>query len=1020
MPSQLALHFLGSPQIHLDHEPVSADRRKAVALVAYLAVEGGPHTRDSMSALLWPDYEQSKAFTNLRHTLWEVQQAIGEGWIVADRETVRLNADADISLDIHRFESLLAQSFTHDNPSLRIPLLADSIKLYRSHFLTGFSLKDAPGFNEWAFAKSEDLRHQLSAALVTLSNDHCALGQADQAVPYARRLIALDPLNEASHRQLMQVYIQAGQYSAALKQYQTCEQILRKELNLDPQPETHALYKKIRKGEAKAVPVERQIETVAPQNNLPSQLSTFIGREQQQDKIAHLIAKNRLVTLVGAGGIGKTRLALQVGQKVLNDYPNGVWFIALDSLSDPELVPQTVAAVFNIRESPSRPISETLIDSLREKTALLIFDNCEHLLEACAQLITTLLQNCPNLKILATSRETLNLPGEAIYYLPPLSIPEQDVDMENLAEYEAIRLFSECAALAQSSFTLTKENALAVVEICRKVDGIPLAIELAASRVDVLQVDEILRQLQDSFALLATDSRIILPRQQTLQASMDWSWGLLNESEQVLLQQLSVFAGGWTLESAQAVCNGDILGLTSVLVKKSFIVVNQQAGRETRYRFHEIVREYALKKLVESGNEENIRTRHLKYFLSLAEQAEFALRSADLVDWMERLHEERNNIRASLHWADKTDTEAGLYLLGKLRRYWESSNLSEGIYWLESFLYKPEADSFPFAKAHALHLFGWLLTWLQQFPQALFVTEQSLALFRAAGDQQREADSLLSLGNIKQFLDEPDVALEFLHQSLELAQSLNDPWREANAYYFLGWDRRDFQRSLVYWKKALDLYRTVGDQIALANLLGMLGQFLVLDGDIELGEKHLDEALLLWQSNKRANVWQNTKTAKSLIALMRSDYEQAYSLLEEAWLIAKESGNKMSQLWVRVRLGYVALRAGDLEEAHDIFIETAHGFHKSGYTIGTVFALEGMASFDVAINRPERAARLVGLADAVRKKIKDARPNLEQANVDKIIAACLAKLGEVAFSDIYDEGQKMTLDEALVFAFEEG
>src|SRR5262245_30299695 len=227
MPPRLALHFLGSPQLYLDHEPITADRRKAVALLAYLAVEAGKQTRDSLSALLWPDFDQSKAFANLRHTLWEIQQSIGEGWILADREAIGLSEDADLSLDVREFESLFAQIQTADDVSRRIALLSDAVKLYRNHFLTGFSLKDAPDFNEWAFNKSEDLRQRLSGVLVMLSNDHIALGQADQAIPYARRLITLDPLNEFSHRHLMNIYIQAGQYSAALKQYQACEQLLR-------------------------------------------------------------------------------------------------------------------------------------------------------------------------------------------------------------------------------------------------------------------------------------------------------------------------------------------------------------------------------------------------------------------------------------------------------------------------------------------------------------------------------------------------------------------------------------------------------------------------------------------------------------------------------------------------------------------------------------------------------------------------------------------------------------------------
>ena len=460
MSPRLALHFLGTPELKLDDTPTTTDRRKAVALLAYLAINRGNQSREFLSGLFWPDYEQAKAFSNLRRTIWEVHQAIGEGYLLVDRESVSLNPNAEIDLDVARFQDLLSQSHLQSDPAHRISPLTDAAKLYRNHFLTGFSLKDSYPFNEWAYAESEELRRQLAGALTTLSEDYCALGQAEKAIPYTRRLISLDPLNESSHRQLMEVYLQAGQHSAALKQYQTCEQVLRTELNLDPQPETRELYKKTRRGKGKLKPlqVERQIEPITPKHNLPSQLSTFIGREAEQEEIITLISKNRLVTLAGIGGIGKTRLALQVGQRLLNDYPHGVWFIPLDALSDPALVPQTVASVFEIREAPDRSVIEILMHVIREKTTLLILDNCEHLLDSCAQLITTLLTNCPNLKILATSREILSMKGEATYYLPSLSFPEDNnLLAEKLTEYESVQLFVERAALALSSFRLMKK-----------------------------------------------------------------------------------------------------------------------------------------------------------------------------------------------------------------------------------------------------------------------------------------------------------------------------------------------------------------------------------------------------------------------------------------------------------------------------------------------------------------------------------------------------------------------------------
>jgi len=338
-----------------------------------------------------------------------------------------------------------------------------------------------------------------------------------------------------------------------------------------------------------------------PITNLPAPLTTFIGREKEKVDIINLIVKHRLVTLAGVGGIGKTRVALEVGQKLLNDYPDGIWFVAFDSLADPALVPQTIAAVFDVREGPDRSVIEILTNVLRRKTVLLILDNCEHLLDACSQMIQTLLTNCPNLKILTTSREVLNMEGEAKYYLPSLAVPINDAaSLEKMGEFESVQLFAERVSLTLPSFNLTKENCNTIVEICRRVDGIPLAIELAAARISILSVDEILKQLHDSFSLLARDSKTTLSRHQTLQASLDWSWGLLSETEQIFLQQLSVFAGGWTLEASQAVCDGDALSLTDALVKKSLIVVYQRSGRETRYRFHEIVHQYAYQKLVES------------------------------------------------------------------------------------------------------------------------------------------------------------------------------------------------------------------------------------------------------------------------------------------------------------------------------------------------------------------------------------------------------------------------------------
>ena len=1018
MSPRLALRFLGIPELVLDGRHTSTDRRKAVASLAYLAVNRGTYTREFLSGLLWPDYDQKNAFSNLRRTVWEIHQVIGQNWLIAKRESLSLNPEAQVELDVAQFQNLLAQAHQQSDPTLRIPFLSDAAKLYRNHFLTGFSLNDAFPFNEWVYAESEELRRQLAQALTTLSEDYCGLGQAEKAIPYARRLISLDPLNESAHRQLMEVYIQAGQHSAALKQYQTCEQLLHKELNLDPQPETHALYKKIRKRELKPIPLEKPIETTTPKHNLPVQLSTFIGRETEQDEIVNLLATHRLVTLAGVGGIGKTRLSLQVGQSVLKNFPDGVWFITLDSLSDPTLVPQTVAAAFGIRQGSAHSVTETTLNVLGKSSSLIILDNCEHLLDACTQLIMILLQNCPNLKILATSRELLNVIGEATYYVPSLSLPEQDdTSIENLDEYASAQLFIERATLASSSFSLSKENAKTIIDICRRVDGIPLAIELAAARVNILQVEEILKQLQKSFALLARDGRTIIPRQQTIQASMDWSWGLLSESEQIFLRRLSVFAGGWTLESAQSVCDGNVLSLTSALVKKSLIVVKQETGRETRYHFHEIVRQYAREKLTESAEEEHIRTQHLQYFLKLSEYVEPGLHGFQHEEWFARMIDERYNLRAALEQATKNDIEAGLYISGRLQDVWEILDTHEGSRWLAEFLQKPEAKKYPYARARALQAQACLQIVLQQFQQAQASASQSLALFAACNEQQGEIDALHVLGTALGYLGDRDGEAKLYEKALTLSQSLNDKWREARTLYFMGWSPQYHQNN-NYWKEASRLFRELGANISLANTLSLLAWYRVLYGEIKLAQKDLEEAESLWRSNKSMDIWEDTKLTKCLFALIDGDYEQARSILEEMVLTAKEKGNRMNYLWLRVRLGYVALCEGKIGEAHEIFAETTQKFQEDQNVIGVVFALEGVAGIYVAIGKPGHAARLIGWADAMREKIHDTRPPLEQADVDKIIAACVAKMGEAMFSDAYEEGQKMSLDEAVNYALE--
>jgi predicted ATPase/DNA-binding XRE family transcriptional regulator len=763
-----------------------------------------------------------------------------------------------------------------------------------------------------------------------------------------------------------------------------------------------------------------------PLTNLPLFLTTFIGRKKEQAEIIRLISKYRLVTLTGSGGIGKTRLAVKVGEQLLADYGNGVWLAELASLSDPELLPQTVAGLFGLAAQSNIPSTAMLVNFLRTKTLLLVLDNCEHLLNACALLADSLLKNCPKLKIIATSREALGIMGEVAYRVPSLQLLDGQQAIEKIREYESIRLFEERCQLVQPDFKLTMENVASVAQICNRLDGIPLAIELAAGRVNIFSPEQIAIQLNECFRILTGGSRTALPRQQTIRASMDWSWNLLTDSECILLQRLSVFAGGWTLDAAGLVCNGDGMETNRVsevmiqLAEKSLVIVEQGSGSARRYHLLETIRQYAHEKLIETSEHENIRTQHLRYFLALSEQAGPALKGPAQVEWLRRLHNERDNIRSALEWASETNVEAGLALPRNLGvRFWESFNLQEGVHWLTEALHKPGSQAYPGARAKALYLQGFILVRLQQLDQARSAAEECLELYRACQDQRGEIDGLMVLaftiyisGNLMQ-------AMELAQQALALAQSLGDPWREAMLLFHLSLYDSDFTRAFADSEQAISLFRQLKDWSSLALCLGSAGEIALRQGHIQLAEKYVTECLpLSRQLNFKAGSIKGL-TIYGLIAFSRGECEQARASMQESIAISQEIGNRNNYLWSRARLGYIIFHQGDMSEARAIFSETAQDFKNDHIEIGVVYTLEGLASLSVLAGNPDKATRLIGWADATRKKTGGLRPPIEQKDVDRDEAACRLTLGEAAFTHAYEAGRAMTLEQAVTYALEE-
>jgi non-specific serine/threonine protein kinase len=535
----------------------------------------------------------------------------------------------------------------------------------------------------------------------------------------------------------------------------------------------------------------------------------------------------------------------------------------------------------------------------------------------------------------------------------------------------------------------------------------------------MLSANQIAEKLDESFNLLTGGSRTALPRQQTIRASIEWSWGLLTELEQTLMRQLSIFAGGWTLASAQAIGDGDVLSMTGSLVKKSLIVRNQRSGSETRYHFHEVIRQYAREKLIEAGEEENIRSLHLKYFLEFSELAEPALRGPHQTEWFSRIHDERSNIRVALGQASRSNLEAGLYLTGRLIHYWRNYDLREGLSWATEFVQTPESLNYPHGRAKALFVQGNILWGIQQFEPAHSAAEECIALFRACGDRQGEFEGLMLMGAVMQFLEGMDEKVKLQKQALALAQSTGDVWMQACALSGLGWDRRDPQQARDYWEKAIALFRQAGDWRNLVDVLGILGYTVLLNGDLESAQKFLDEALELNRNMNYKRGMEFVLTGKSYMALMHDECQQARAFLQENADILEEVGNRMGYLWARARLGDVALREGNLAEAHHILIEIVENFRKDRNKAGLAFTLDKMASLHIVLDKSDNAARLIGWSDITRKEIGDPRPQIEQTIVDHDIAMIQTKIGASAFAVAYNAGQAMTMDEAVVFATDE-
>ncbi|MBX7237582.1 MAG: tetratricopeptide repeat protein [Caldilineales bacterium] len=735
-------------------------------------------------------------------------------------------------------------------------------------------------------------------------------------------------------------------------------------------------------------------------NNLPTQLTSFIGRENEIAEVKQELESHRLVTLTGSGGVGKTRLSLQVAAELLDKFEHGVWFIELAPLTDPDLIPQTTLLALGVQGQQGKPPMEVLKDYLHEKQMLLILDNCEHLVSASAKVANELLNAAPRLKIMASSREALGVKGEASYPVPSLSLPDMKhlPVIEQLSQYEAVRLFIDRALLVAPHFAVDKDSAPFIAQICYRLDGIPLAIELAVARVKMLSVEQISKRLDDRFRLLTGGARTALPRQQTLRALIDWSYDILPENERLLLRRLSVFAGGWTLEAAEEVCSDsdrlavnseqsdhrllitDILDLLTQLVNKSLVVVIEHSRTgETRYRMLETIRQYAREKMLEIEDATSLHERHSDWCLKLAQAAELHLEGAEAKVWLDRLQMEQDNLRVALEWSLDANPIDALRLAVQLGRFWlDRDFFTEGRDFIE---------------------------------RARNIAQEAPVELRAKA-LQLEGQLAINQGDY-------EIAKERLNEGLSLAQQVDDKYTVAAIFNNLGiaaWSQGDYISARNDFEQALELRRAMGNLARIAGGLTNLGIVAFAQEDYLAAKRYQQESEGIFRElgNKRglATALNNL----GLVAEALGDHTAAHRYYQESLDLSQAMDSKVNIAYTLNSLAHLMLLKEDFASARNYYLESLAVFKEIGEKRGLAYCFEGLAMVGIARGSVERAAFLLAFAEKSRENIGSPLSASEKTEYTRAVAATREKLDQELFSAVWAKGRSMTMEQAMELA----
>jgi predicted ATPase/DNA-binding SARP family transcriptional activator/tetratricopeptide (TPR) repeat protein len=1054
---------------------------KERALLADLLVNAGRVvSADRLVEDLWGDDPPGNPANTLQGRVSALRRALGPagaGLVVTRPPGYLLEAGPE-GLDAARFEGLVAEATALDpaEAARATRLLEQALGLWRGPALAEFA--DQP----WAQAEAarlEELRLAATEALVEL---RLAAGGHAALVGELEALVAAHPTRERPRGQLMVALYRSGRQADALRVYAETRAVLAEELGIDPSPELQRLHQAI-------LVQDPALEAAAPdrdqlRHNLPERLTSLVGRDQELRELAKLVELHRLVTVVGPGGAGKTSVAVELARRLVGGHADGVWLVELAALRDPALVGEVVAAALGLGEEAAEPgasppaPAERLAGFVRDKALLLVLDNCEHLIGACAELVQGLLRAGPGVRVLATSREVLGVAGEAVWPVPPLAVPEADDEVpadltlagpeadgpapEVLAGYDAVRLFAERAASADPGFALDAATAPVVAELCRRLDGLPLAIELAAARVRALPVAEIAARLGDRFRLLAGGGRALGAggqRQQTLRATVDWSWELLEEPDRRLLRRLSVFAGGWTVAAAEAVCGGDGLDPAEVLeglfrlVDRSLVVA--AGGEPARFTMLESLRAYGAERLAEAGEAEAVAARHTAWFLGLAEEAA-AHRTAR--PWLRRVRADYDNLRLAL---DRVmaggDLDTALRLAAALGWYWSTGHTIEGRQRLAAVLALADGQPPSIELARVLQASALVEVALIPTGATVDAARRARELFERFGDRRGAAFSKLLIGWAELQRGGPgDAALRLVEEADATFAELGDTWGQAFAghtrFVFESYHYGLSEAAKEAGRRALERYRALDDQFGVAQAQFTLAELATALGDLDAARRGYEDALAAARDG--GPLWALLASLVRLGSLhaLRGDEARAATLHAEAVALARRTGQRRAFGHLYNELGAVARAKGELERARrlhqealaivrgligwsvphtlaslacaearlgDLDAATAHLGEAADLLRSTpqpqtaALVLTGEALVAVGRDRPERAARLLGAAEVARERAGMAAVGAEAREVELVAEALRARLDPAALAAAEAGGRALDLDATL-------